>query len=143
MFLDSIQLPEARTVGPGPSYIKSISFLKGNKVEQIFSDPDDQVFSELELFPGASIAPLAMPRKEGSIHRLRMKKGTVIPPHAHPGEEYVYVLEGTIRTGRRSCGKGSFWATPGGVRQGPHEAVTDVELLTFRLGPMGRFETQG
>jgi len=110
------------------------------KMKQKFIDSDDQTFSDLEILPGTSIVPLAEPVPEGSIHRLRMKKGTVIPPHEHPVDEYVYVLEGALRTGGRSCGKGSFWTTPGGFRQGPHEALTDVELLTIRLGPMGPFE---
>jgi anti-sigma factor ChrR (cupin superfamily) len=111
-------------------------------MEQSFNDADGQSFSDLEVFPGASMVPLAEPVPEGSIHRLRMKKGTVIPVHEHPASEYVYVLEGTLRTGGRSCEKGCFWTTPGGVRQGPHEALTDVELLTIRLGPMGAFDSK-
>jgi hypothetical protein len=33
-----------------------------------------------------------------------------------------------------------FWTTPKGTRQGAHEALTDVELITIRLGAMGEFE---
>lgn len=36
---------------------------------------------------------------------------------------------------------GCFWSTPKGTRQGPHEALTDIELITIRLGAMGNFET--
>ena len=32
---------------------------------------------------------LATPVPEGSIHRLRMKAGTIIPLHTHPCNEYV------------------------------------------------------
>jgi hypothetical protein len=48
-------------------------------------------------------------------------------------------LTGTIETGGRRCEAGTFWETPAGTRQGPHVAVTDVELLTVRLGAMGLF----
>jgi hypothetical protein len=49
------------------------------------------------------------------------------------------VLSGTVETGGRRCEAGTFWTTPAGTRQGPHVAVTEVELLTMRLGAMGPF----
>jgi len=110
-------------------------------MEQTFKDFDAQQFSDLDIFPGTSWSVLAEPVPEGSIHRLKMKKGTIIPPHAHPSDEFVYVISGTAKTGERICKKGTFWITPAGVRQGPHEAITDVELATIRLGAMGEFET--
>lgn len=109
-------------------------------MEQTFIDLDKQQFTDLDIFPGTSWSVLAEPASEGSIHRLRMKKGTIIPPHTHPSSEYVYIISGTIKTGERICEKGTFWKTPAGVRQGPHEAITDIELITVRLGPMGEFE---
>ncbi len=110
-------------------------------MESVFIDDDAQAFSELEAFPGASWTVLAEePVPQGSIHRLRMAEGTVIPPHTHPVDEFVYVLNGTIETGGRVCLAGTFWKTPAGTRQGPHVAKTDVELMTVRLGPMGEFE---
>ena len=57
----------------------------------------------------------------------------------HPADEFVLVLSGTIETGGRRCEAGTFWTTPAGTRQGPHVAVTEVELLTVRLGAMGPF----
>jgi len=48
-------------------------------------------------------------------------------------------LTGAIETGGTRCEAGTFWTTPAGVRQGPHVALTDVELLTIRLGAMGPF----
>jgi anti-sigma factor ChrR (cupin superfamily) len=77
---------------------------------------------------------------EGSIHRARLVEGTVIPAHTHPADEFVFVLSGTIETSGRRCPAGTFWTTPSGVRQGPHIAITNVELLTIRLGAMGPFE---
>jgi anti-sigma factor ChrR (cupin superfamily) len=90
--------------------------------------------------PGVSLLTLAEPVPGGSIHRARLLKGTVIPAHTHPANEYVQVVSGTIETGGRLCDAGAFWSTPGGVRQGPHVALDDVELLTIRLGPMGVFD---
>jgi quercetin dioxygenase-like cupin family protein len=80
--------------------------------------------------------------KDGSIHRARMVRGTVIPVHTHPADEYVMVLSGTVETGGRRCAAGTFWITPAGTKQGPHVAVTDAELLTVRLGAMGSFGEQ-
>ena len=113
---------------------------KGNIMDQTFIDLADQKFSDLEIFPGTSWTVLAEPVEQGSIHRLKMKEGTVIPSHTHPVDEFVYVISGTIKTGGRICEKGTFWKTPAEVRQGPHEALADVEVLTIRLGPMGEFE---
>jgi quercetin dioxygenase-like cupin family protein len=68
-----------------------------------------------------------------------MAAGTIIPIHYHPCDEYVYVLNGTIKTGERQCATGTFWFTPANAKNGPHEAITDVEILTVRLGAMGAF----
>lgn len=109
-------------------------------MEQTFKDISEQDFADLDMFPGASWSVLAAPVSDGSIHRLKMKKGARIPAHTHPCDEFVYVIAGTIKTGGRLCEQGAFWKTPAATRQGPHEAVSDVELLTIRLGPMGAFE---
>jgi len=51
-------------------------------------------------------------------------------------------LSGEIETDGKSCGAGTFWITPASTRQGKHKAITDVELLTIRLGKMGEFEVE-
>ncbi len=109
-------------------------------MEQTFKDSDEQQFSNLDLFPGTSWSVLTEPVPNGSIHRLKMKKCTTIHPHTHPSDEFVYIISGTAKTGNRVCEKGTFWKTPAGVRQDPHEAITDIELMTIRLGSMGEFE---
>ena len=109
-------------------------------MEQAFKDASEQYFEDLSAFPGSSWSVLAQPVSEGSIHRLKMEKGTRIPAHTHPADEYVYVLSGKLITGGRECDKGCFWVTPAGTRQGPHVAETDVEIITIRLGPMGEFD---
>ena len=107
--------------------------------QQTFTPPDAGAWMRLDILPGVELMRLAEPVKDGSIHRARLAQGTVIPVHTHPADEFVLVLNGTIETGGRRCVAGTFWATPAGTRQGPHVAVTDVELLTVRLGAMGPF----
>jgi quercetin dioxygenase-like cupin family protein len=109
--------------------------------EQSFTQVDCEQWSNLEQFPGTQIRTLAEPVPQGSIHLLKMKAGTVIPMHTHPCDEYVYVLSGTIETGGKICDGGTFWFTPANTKQGTHKAITDVEILTMRLGKMGEFET--
>jgi hypothetical protein len=106
---------------------------------QTFTDPDAGTWLRIDGLPGVELMPLAQPVADGSIHRARLAAGTTIPVHTHPADEFVFVLSGTVETGGRLCKGGTFWATPAGARQGPHIAVTDVELLTIRLGAMGAF----
>jgi hypothetical protein len=106
---------------------------------QTFIDRDANGWTSIDFWPGVTLLPLAQPVQDGSIHRARLSRGTVIPVHIHPADEYVLVLSGTVETGGRRCETGTFWITPAGTRQGPHVAITDVELLTVRLGPMGPF----
>ncbi|MGL5805181.1 MAG: cupin domain-containing protein [Xenococcaceae cyanobacterium] len=94
----------------------------------------------MERFLGVEILPLAEPVTDGSIHKLRMEAGTIIPVHQHPCDEYVYVLSGVIKTGDCECGEGTFWFTPANTKNGPHQAIADVEIITVRLGAMGTFE---
>lgn len=106
---------------------------------------DDAITTDWQAFdglPGVSFVALAEPVPQGSIHRARLDQGTVIPAHTHPVDEYVLLVSGIVQTGGRHCEAGTFWSTPAGVRQGPHVAVTDAEILTIRLGAMGAFEAQ-
>jgi len=107
--------------------------------QQTFTSPEDATWVRIDFLPGVELLPLAQPVPDGSIHRARLAKGTTIPVHTHPADEFVLVLSGTIESGGRRCEPGTFWTTPAGTRQGPHVAVTAVELLTIRLGPMGKF----
>ncbi len=107
--------------------------------EQTFIDTNNKQWLDLEQFPGTQLLPLAEPVPQGSIHRLNMKAGTVIPVHVHPCDEYVYVLSGTIETGGYECQQGTFWFTPANTKNGPHKAITDVEIITVRLGELGTF----
>jgi hypothetical protein len=102
---------------------------------QKFVDEGAQSWVQVDFLPGVELSPLAQPVPEGSIHRARLAKGTVIPIHTHPADEYVLVLSGTVETAGRRCESGCFWTTPAGTRQGPHVALTDAELLTVRWAP--------
>ena len=105
-------------------------------------DTNTQSWQNIEQFPGTQFLPLAEPVQDGSIHRLKMKAGTIIPFHTHPGDEYVYVLAGEIETAGKKYQAGTFWITTANTRQGEHKAITNVELLTIRLGKMGEFESR-
>jgi hypothetical protein len=94
-------------------------------------DGDATGWITIDFLRGVTLLPLAQPDKDGSIHRARLSLGSVIPVHTHPADEYIMVLSGTVETGGRR--------TPAGTCQGPHVAITDVELLTMRLGTMGPF----
>ena len=106
---------------------------------QTFVDSTRTQWSKIDFLPGVELLPLAEPVPQGSIHLAHLTAGTVIPPHIHPCDEFVYVLSGTIETGPTRCPAGTFWHTPADTRQGPHVAVTDVQILTIRLGAMGSF----
>jgi len=108
--------------------------------DQSFDDAATTNWCAFDGLPGVSFVPLAEPVPAGSIHRAQLTEGTIIPPHTHPADEYVYVVSGVLETGGRRCQAGTFWITPANVRQGPHIAISDSEILTIRLGAMGAFE---
>ncbi len=110
------------------------------QLKQTFDDAESSNWKPFGDMAGVSFVALAEPVPEGSIHRARLSKGTKIPPHTHPVNEYVLVVSGIVETGGRRCETGTFWITPANIRQGPHVAITDVEILTVRLGALGEFE---
>jgi len=111
--------------------------------KQLIQTFDDAATTKWQAFgdmDGVSFVPLAEPVPEGSIHRAKLEKGTIIPAHTHPADEYVFVVSGILETGDRHCESGTFWTTPANCRQGPHIAIEDTEILTIRLGALGVFE---
>jgi anti-sigma factor ChrR (cupin superfamily) len=47
---------------------------------------------------------------------LRFAKGVGYPAHRHPGGEEYYMLEGDLRDGGRSYGRGAYvWHPPGSI----------------------------
>ncbi|MBW4511503.1 MAG: cupin domain-containing protein [Scytonematopsis contorta HA4267-MV1] len=112
--------------------------------EQIFIESNAGQWEELEGFGFSGVKALALgvPVPQGSIHLVRMPAGTVFPPYKHPSDEYAYIISGTINSGGRVCEGGTFWFTPANVRNGPHIAVTDCEIISIRLGAFGVVEKQ-
>ena len=108
---------------------------------QAFIQTSSGQWLSMDQFPGTQFLSLAEPVPEGSIHLLKLKAGTTIPVHTHPCDEYVYVLSGIVETGGVTCSQGTFWITPAHTQQGTHKAITDVEIITIRLGKMGVFES--
>jgi hypothetical protein len=48
---------------------------------QTFIDSNANGWTAIDFLPGVTLLPLAQPVKDGSIHRVRLSKGTVIPVH--------------------------------------------------------------
>ena len=92
---------------------------------QSFVYPGENRWVSIDFLPGVDLLPLAQPVPEGSIHRACLAKGTVIPIHTHPCDEYVLVLSGVIKTDEQTCEQGTFWTTRAGTRQGPHIAFNE------------------
>ena len=53
-------------------------------MSQIFQDLSTQQFTDISIFPGTSWVVLAEPVPQGSIHRLKMKRGTIF--------QYILIL---------------------------------------------------
>jgi hypothetical protein len=64
---------------------------------QTFIDSTRAQWSKVDFLPGAELLALA----ERIESLCAPQGGMVIPPHTHPGDEFVYVLSGIIETGRR------------------------------------------
>lgn len=96
---------------------------------QAFRDLSAQEYADLVAFPGTSWVTIAEPVPQGSLHRLRMKQGTVIPAHMHPSDEYVFVILGSLERAVESAKQAAFVRSrlllevSQGIRQGPHETL--------------------
>jgi quercetin dioxygenase-like cupin family protein len=76
-----------------------------------------------ELFPGVRICVVAGERL--MLSRVELDPGAVVPEHAHPHEQFGWVMEGdaafTIGGETRRLRAGDYYAIPGGVS---HAVVT-------------------
>ena len=74
-------------------------------------------------------APLdGIARGDGTILRVELVPGGATPPHRHPGQEYVYVLEGSIAIEPR--GGAAVRLDAGQVRVNPAGEVHLVRNLS-------------
>jgi quercetin dioxygenase-like cupin family protein len=105
----------------------------------IFLTPDEMNWAEgpASLPPGARFAILeGDPAREGPFTlRVRVPAGYRIPPHSHPADEHVTVLQGTLNFGKGdtfdraspyTMPAGSFVMIPAGDR---HYAWCDQETV--------------
>src|SRR5580704_3844727 len=96
--------------------------------DQTFTSPQDGSWLKIDFLPGVELLPLAQPVQDGSIHKARLAKGTIIPVHTHPADEFVLVLSGGVEAGGHRGEAGAVGAPPAGPRQGPHVALPTAEL---------------
>ena len=99
----------------------------------------------LWLLGGLYEVKLAGEETDGALTVMEMTipAGMGPPPHTHPGDESVYVLEGTVRyqIGEETIegGPGSFFHVPEGIWEN-FQPTTDARLLVFyRPGGIDRF----
>jgi quercetin dioxygenase-like cupin family protein len=108
--------------------------------------------------PGADSAPAApnletllstaltgVENTEVIVSRVTIPPNTSLPKHWHPGEEFAYVLEGSVTLWRE--GAGEIVGKPGDVVMVPlkqvHTAITKEEgatILVFRVHQKGQPE---
>jgi quercetin dioxygenase-like cupin family protein len=111
--------------------------------------PDKLQWAPSPVLPPGAMAALVAgnPAKEGEMYAIRIKfpDGYKVPPHWHPADENVTVLQGTLRFGvgeqidesrTADAPAGSFAHMPKGVR---HFAMAkgDTVVHIQGLGPFG------
>lgn len=73
---------------------------------------------ERELVPGVRLRVVAGERL--MLSRVELDARAVVPEHAHPHEQFGFVVEGevqfTVGGERRRLSPGDYYAIPGGVR---------------------------
>src|ERR1700722_2590357 len=87
--------------------------------DQTFTSPQDGSWLKIDFLPGVELLLLAQPVQDGSIHKARLAKGTIIPVHTHPADEFVLVLSGIVE-GRPSLRGRRILVDPG--RDAPRAA---------------------
>ncbi len=106
--------------------------------------PGEPAAKPLREFEEVTVTHLTDLFAGGALDKISMKAGALISAHTHILDESAYIISGTLQSGEDDKQKiyeaGSIVFTPGAVRQGPHLALTDVELLIMRQGPIGVFE---
>jgi quercetin dioxygenase-like cupin family protein len=87
---------------------------------------------------------LSVPGYEGVLVRTELAPGAVEPMHTHPGDMFVYVLEGTVtlnREGQETVKRkaGEVYFVPAGlVHGGSNDGTTTAKLLVTFLVQKGK-----
>jgi quercetin dioxygenase-like cupin family protein len=76
---------------------------------------------------------------------VELPAGTKLPTHTHPGEEFAYVIEGSLYlwqqgVGEQHCEAGSTAKVPLNTVHTVRTGDEDVKLLVFRVHPQGEPE---
>lgn len=69
------------------------------------------------------------------LTEFRMRKGSALPPHAHPHEQTGYLISGRLRltiAGRKvEVGPGDSWFIPGGIQHSAAILADSVAIEVF------------
>ena len=93
---------------------------------------DNLAVDELELADGLEVV----------TSYVELPAGTQLPTHKHPGEEFAYVIEGSVflwqeGVGEQLCEAGSAAKVPLDTVHTVRTGDEDVKLLVFRVHPQG------
>jgi hypothetical protein len=88
--------------------------------DQTFTSPQDGSWLKIDFLPGVELLPLAQPVPDGSIHKARLAKGTIIPVHTHPADRVRARALWHCRDGRPSLRSRRILVDPG--RDAPRAA---------------------
>ena len=111
----------------------------------IFFSGSQAIASELKLETLMKAQLEGVEGTEVVVSKVYIPANTSLPKHWHPGEEFVYVLEGKVTLWQE--GKDDITATMGEVIKVPlkqvHTGITGAEgvnLLVFRVHEQGKPE---
>lgn len=107
--------------------------------------------ADVPKIPGLNLQTLMKTKLEGVdgteviVSHLTMPPNTSLPTHWHPGEEFAYIIEGSVTLWQK--GKADIVGKQGDVMKVPlkqiHTAITKEEgvtLLVFRVHEQGKPE---
>lgn len=106
--------------------------------------PEDQEFVRIDTTvaawepwaqDGVEVIRLAE-REDEQVYMMRLKPGTALPEHAHPGGEELFVLDGELADQNGSYPKGTWLRNPAGSA---HEVYSDAGCtIWLKLGHLAK-----
>lgn len=137
------------TLGLGLTWVQAADQHGGGKDEHVILMPDKLQWKPNPILPPGAHSTLLSgdPTKEGSLFviRIKMPDGFKVPPHWHPSDENVTVLQGTLLIGLgekfdpdklESVPAGSFMRMPKKMR---HFGMAKGDLI-LQLHGVGPFQ---
>jgi RimJ/RimL family protein N-acetyltransferase len=101
---------------------------------------ENQEFTESEALNGVAEDNLCQLFGGGSVSRLKLKAGAIIPTHSHVLDEVVIILTGKVKAGENILKPQDILRIPGACFQGPYEVLEDCLAVAVRLGPKGNLK---